>query len=275
MFSHDRKADDRKSFAFSQSGAGRGPHLWRSGPNVTKAPAVALGIAKREVAVLGFRMKRWVASSVAALLGLVAWVRGGDEKAALIFEDGKRLTGETVTESRPSPAPFLLTFNGQEYVLQQAAAGQHVFIPTTPADSAGGTHEVVTLNIFALVDEAKMELLAGDIRKRYEEVGKILRAGSKPPTGGRPPEHLIVAILGEPGFIEAAFARIVAVEDLTIIAVYSRRAPAEGAEKDIGEWLQSPWRIGGGSPEFVGPRACHGGLAVPRAGGSFARVRMS
>lgn len=57
----------------------------------------------------------------------------------------------------------------------------------------------------------------------YPKHGKFVRTNSKPCTNQQPAEHLVVAVLGNPAFLEAAFARLVLVDQVGMVVVYSHR----------------------------------------------------
>ena len=46
-------------------------------------------------------------------------------------------------------------------------------------------------------------------------------------------------VLGNPGWLEAAFARIVLIDGVGIVAVYSHRAHGNDAAGTLGEWLRT------------------------------------
>ena len=68
---------------------------------------------------------------------------------------------------------------------------------------------------------------------------KIIRTDSKPKTASAPAEHLIVAVLGSPDFLEAAFARLMLVDGSGVIAVYSHRIYGKAAGPAMSDWLKS------------------------------------
>jgi hypothetical protein len=70
----------------------------------------------------------------------------------------------------------------------------------------------------------------------YQGAGKILRTDSKPRTPQREAEHLAVALLRTPTFLEAVFARFVLVDGVGYVIVYSHRIYNSAK---IGEWVQA------------------------------------
>ena len=81
--------------------------------------------------------------------------------------------------------------------------------------------------------------LANSVLSNYQKHGKIVRTDSKPRTPQRPAEHLIVAILGNPELLEAVFARVVLVDGVGEVAVYSHRIYGKDAAGPMGEWLKA------------------------------------
>jgi hypothetical protein len=69
----------------------------------------------------------------------------------------------------------------------------------------------------------QLAALANSILTNYQKHGKIIRTDSKPRTPQRPAEHLIVAVLGNATLLEAVFARILLIDGVGVVAVYSHR----------------------------------------------------
>jgi hypothetical protein len=81
--------------------------------------------------------------------------------------------------------------------------------------------------------------LANGVLANYQKHGKIVRTDSRPRTQQREAEHLIVAALGGGGFLEAAFARVVLIDGVGVVVVYSHRVYGKDAGGPLGEWLQT------------------------------------
>jgi hypothetical protein len=90
----------------------------------------------------------------------------------------------------------------------------------------------------AIVSGDQLADLANRVLGNYQSVGKILRTDSKPRTPQREAEHLAVALLRKPAFVEAAFARFVLVDGLGYVIVFSHRIYGKDAAK-ISEWIQA------------------------------------
>ncbi|WP_375058231.1 hypothetical protein [Zobellella sp. DQSA1] len=135
--------------------------------------------------------------------------------------------------------PLIITFDQHEYLHRWSKHGQYEFTPKGQEDLSKW-QEMVTINVHDTVKNGdELANLANGVLGNYQRSGKILRVDSKPQTTVSAAEHLIVAILGAPGVVEAAFARVVLIDDTGVIAVYSRRAYGEEAAMSIGAWLQA------------------------------------
>lgn len=132
-----------------------------------------------------------------------------------------------------------VNFRGTEFVHRWSKAGQHEFTPPAEADLTKW-REMVTVNVHATaVTGERLALVANSILANYQKRGKILKTDSKPRAAGREAEHLIVAVLGDPNFLEAAFVRVVMVERVGYAAVYSHRVYGAKAGPAMGAWLQA------------------------------------
>lgn len=132
-----------------------------------------------------------------------------------------------------------LTFNGIDYAYRWARAGQYEFLPPNDSDLAKW-HDMVTINLHesATTGEHLAEV-ANKVMANYERAGKVMRTDSRPRTPDRPAEHLIVAVLGNPDFLEAAFARMVLIDGVGVVAVYSHRVYGKGVGPAMTDWLKA------------------------------------
>ena len=73
----------------------------------------------------------------------------------------------------------------------------------------------------------------------YQRAGKIVRTDSRPRTPTRPAEHLIVAVLGNAGFLEAVFARLLLNDGVGTVAVYAHRVYGKAVGPEMGKWLEA------------------------------------
>ena len=115
-----------------------------------------------------------------------------------------------------------LSFVGMNFVHRWSKEGQNEFTPAADTDLARW-HDMVTVNVNDAVRNGdQLADLANRVLTKYQAHGKIVRTDSKPRTPQRPAEHLIVALLGNPG----------------VVAVYSHRIYGENTAQPMGEWLE-------------------------------------
>ena len=145
-------------------------------------------------------------SFTAALLTVLTFTPAGDRLAA----QPSRIT------------PLTLSFAGGSYLHRWSKAGQHEFTPKGEEDLSKW-NSMVTLNVHEARTGEQLAEVANGVLGNYQRAGKILRTDSKPRTAKAEAEHLIAAILIDPAFLEAAFARILLHEGQGLVVVYSKR----------------------------------------------------
>ncbi len=139
----------------------------------------------------------------------------------------------------PAARAATLTFAGTEYVHRWSKDGQSEFTPPRDNDLARW-QDMVTINVHESVRNGdQLADLANRVLDNYQKHGKIVRTDSKPRTAQHPAQHLIVAVLGNPNFVEAAFARLVLVDGTGAVAVYSHRVYGKEAGGAMSEWLKA------------------------------------
>jgi hypothetical protein len=139
----------------------------------------------------------------------------------------------------PPAAARSLAFGGTTYVHRWSQKGQNEFTPPNDADLAHW-RDMVTINVHENVRTGEdLARIANGVLGNYQKFGKIIRTDSKPRTAQHPAEHLVVAVLGEPGFLEAAFARFVLVDGGALVIVYSHRIYASKAGDAMSQWLSA------------------------------------
>jgi len=144
---------------------------------------------------------------------------------------------DPIKGSAPSKAATI-GFGGIEYVHRWSKAGQNEFTPERDSDLARW-HDMVTINVHSAVANGdQLADLANRVLGTYQSHGKIVRTDSKPRTPQRPAEHLVVAVLGSPDFLEAAFARFVLLDGVGFVAVYSHRVYGNNAGDAMSDWLK-------------------------------------
>lgn len=132
-----------------------------------------------------------------------------------------------------------LQLDGTEFIHRWSQGSQHEYTPQGQEDLQAWT-DMVTIIIFPEVtDGEQLAQIANNILSRYKQIGAIVRTNSIPRTETSEAEHLIVAILGDKGVMEAVFARIKMVQGKGTATVWSRREYGEtDAAEAIGNWLK-------------------------------------
>ena len=149
------------------------------------------------------------------------------------------LAASNQPKNAPQPKADSLTFGGMEYHHRWSKDGQNEFTPGNDGDLADW-HDMVTINVHEKVRNGdQLADLANRVLVSYQSHGKIVRTNSRPRTAQHPAEHLVVAVLGSQGLLETAFARIVLVDGVGVVAVYSHRVYGNAAADATGEWLKA------------------------------------
>ena len=142
------------------------------------------------------------------------------------------------TDARSKEA-MTLNFRGTDFVHRWSKDGQNEFTPRDDSDLAKW-RDMITVNVHeAVANGEQLAEVANRILSNFQRRGKILRTDSKARTAGRPAEHLIVAALGDPNFLEAAFARCVLANGVGFVTVYSHRIYGQTAGPAMSEWLKT------------------------------------
>lgn len=145
------------------------------------------------------------------------------------------LWAEAAQENRP----MNLTFRGVNYMHRWSKNGQHEFTPQDQPDLSKW-QDMITLNVHAAVTRGEqLAEVANRVLGNYQRAGKILRTASQPRTPDRPAEHLAVAALGRPEFLELAFARMLLHEGVGMVVVVSHRVYGKSVGPVAAEWLQA------------------------------------
>jgi hypothetical protein len=141
-------------------------------------------------------------------------------------------------QQRPVNAGPTLSFRGTPFVHRWSKGGQHEFTPADSADLASW-RDMLTLNVHdAVVRGEQLADVANKVFDNYHRSGKVLQTRSTPRTIARPAEHLIVAVLGTPDLLEAAFARCLLHEGTGVVAVVSHRVYGEAVGPQMSDWLR-------------------------------------
>jgi hypothetical protein len=128
-------------------------------------------------------------------------------------------------------------FNGASYLHRWSKAGQNEFTQKNETD-LDKWQEMVTIIVYPSVrDGEHLAATAGNVVENYKSHGKIIKTDSKPRTPAKPAEHLAVAVLGTPKFLEAVFARFVLVEGTGVAVIYSHRIYGTAVGPQMSTWL--------------------------------------
>lgn len=135
--------------------------------------------------------------------------------------------------------PLSLRFRGTEFVHRWSRQGQHEFTPAGETDLARW-NDMLTLNLHAGATTGEQVAgVANQVLANYQRHGKILQTRSKPRTAREPAEHLVVAVLGTPALLEAAFARCQLHDGTGLVTVVSHRIHGQAAGPAMSTWLQA------------------------------------
>ena len=149
------------------------------------------------------------------------------------------LTAADQPRNSPQARIAAISFGGMEYAHRWSKDGQNEFTPQSDSD-LDRWRDMITINVHGAVGNGdQLAGVANKVLSNYQTHGKIVRTDSKPRTAERPAEHLIVAVLGNPAFLEAAFARCVLVDGAGVVVVYSHRVYGKQAGEAMGEWLKT------------------------------------
>ncbi|HSW07477.1 hypothetical protein [Aquabacterium sp.] len=135
------------------------------------------------------------------------------------------------------PEGPMISFRGTEFLHRWSKGGQHEFTPQRDADLTRW-RDMITLNLHESATQGEqLAGIANQVLANYQQHGKILQTRSTPRTAQRPAEHLIVAVLGTPQLLEAAFARCLLHEGVGLVAVVSHRVYGQAVGPEMSAWL--------------------------------------
>ena len=148
------------------------------------------------------------------------------------------MASEQPKESRGTEA-LALSFGGVDYLHRWSKGGQNEFTPKGDGDLAKWQN-MITVNVHEGVRSGdQLAELANAILSNYQRHGKVLVTNSVPHSENRPAEHLIVAVLGSPAFLEAAFARFVLIDGVGMVVVFSHRVYGKQVGPEMSQWVQT------------------------------------
>jgi hypothetical protein len=131
-----------------------------------------------------------------------------------------------------------LEFGGESYIHRWSKDHQHEFTPVAQPDLQRWT-DMITVNVHPAVRDGEgLATVANTVLSNYQTHGRIVHTNSLPRTGEREAEHLMVAALGAPDFIELVFARVMKHEGVGVVLVYSHRIYGADVAEKASAWLE-------------------------------------
>lgn len=132
-----------------------------------------------------------------------------------------------------------LSLNGLQYQHRWSRNGQNEFTPPGETDLSRW-NDMLTINVVDKISNGEqLALLANQVLGGYKMAGKVFRTSSVPRTDTTPAEHFVCAVLGQPGFLEAVFARFVLVNGSGLVIVQSHRLYGQDVGPAMSAWLQA------------------------------------
>lgn len=144
-----------------------------------------------------------------------------------------------IAQVNPPGVPRHISFDGRRFLFRFAKDGLHEFTPEPETDLNAFTN-MLTVNVLKTVtDPEALARMANGVVARSQQLGRIIKTASRPAKPGIPAEHLVVAVLGKPKFLEAAFTRVFLLAGCGFSMVYSYRIYQEKAGPAMAEWLNA------------------------------------
>jgi hypothetical protein len=132
----------------------------------------------------------------------------------------------------------MIQFNGTTYEHRWSKDGQNEFTPAGQEDLAKWTEMVTIIDYDRVNNGEDLAGVANQVYANYQGAGKIIKVNSKPRTETAPAEHFIAAALGDPNYLELAFARLLIHDGKGAAVVVSHRVYGAKAGPAASEWLE-------------------------------------
>jgi hypothetical protein len=139
-------------------------------------------------------------------------------------------------------APRSLSFAGATYVHRRSHDGQNEFTPPSQRDPAAAPDRLTLIDFGKVTTSGQLSEVAAHTAAIYARSGKVIRTAGSPESPGHPAQHLVVAVLGAPDFVEVSFARFVMTPDGAESVVYAHRVYGDSAparDEKLGQWLRA------------------------------------
>ncbi|HMG34106.1 MAG TPA: hypothetical protein VKM94_09230 [Blastocatellia bacterium] len=132
-----------------------------------------------------------------------------------------------------------LDFNQTQYLHRWSQNDQHEFTPQHQEDLSKWI-DMITINVYRQVkDGGGLAAVANQVLENYKSHrGIVIKTDSVPAAAGRPAEHLIVVVLGTPGFLEAVQARFKLINGKGAAIIHSHRVYGKEVGNEMSEWLK-------------------------------------
>lgn len=135
-------------------------------------------------------------------------------------------------------APLKIGFDNMTFIHRWSQNGQNEFTPTSETDLSKW-NDMMTINVLKNARNGEqLAEVANGIVGNYQSRGKIIRTDAKPRTQDSPAEYLIVAVLGTPELLEAAFTRVVLRDGVGYAVVRSHRIYGKSVGPAMSSWLE-------------------------------------
>jgi hypothetical protein len=132
------------------------------------------------------------------------------------------------------------TFNSVAYFARWSQGSQHEFTPAGQEDLDKWS-DMLTANVYkGAHDGESLAKMANAVLGNYKDhQAVIVKTDSVPRTTSRPTEHLVVAVFGQPAYLEIAFNRLVIVDGTGCSFTYSHRIYGAKAGNSASAWLSA------------------------------------
>lgn len=116
---------------------------------------------------------------------------------------------------------------------------QHEYTPAGQED-LNAWKDMVTINYYRKAKDVEtLAATANAVLENYKAAnGLIVKTDSVPKTEEKPAEHLVVVILGQPEFLEVAFARFRMRDGVGTSVIYSHRIYGKKIGNEMSAWLE-------------------------------------
>ncbi len=153
------------------------------------------------------------------------------------------VSGAFAADPSPSPgnsAKADLVFREISYWHRWSKNDQHEYTPKGQ-DDLQQWRDMITINRYPDVHDGDgLAAKANGVLENYKSHhGVVLKTNSVPRIPGRPAEHYIAVVFGQPNFIEAAFARFKLSDNTGCSIVYSHRLYGEKIGDQMNAWLSA------------------------------------